>query len=509
MSDPRFSFLHSVAAADEHVLRELISGTTIRILVSREVSKTFAGQVLVYQLATLTARLFDRVELHGEEADLCHPCLDLLTGAFLPALRNLLEQLRPLSEPVASSTNVSVAVGQAIDTRAHIFLGATNWGARFSRTEPQSVADTMNPIGALTAGTLGASEIFKFVFSGRLQESVEAPGYTLSMLNSREIAEPEPELPDRIDVNATLFGCGSIGCGFLLGILLTPQLRGELTAVDNGRFDTKNPYKYALLDWSTAQQGLYKAVWAQQQIQAQARSSLNARAFVGTAEAYVASLPQDYNIPLAISAVDTQEARFQIQDTLPRRILNAGIAGTLAQVSVHGFGEGPCLACLGMQTELETWNAKSIAERTGLPPERVHQLIQRNEAMTQQDLDTIKVRNLVSAEHLPSLDTFLGQPLLSFWNRVAYSEAPVQIGQAPPVLVTTAFVSAFAGVLLLAELVKASVPELQHYQVSNSYQQQLLGIPAESVFRYERDSRGWCLCHSAYRLAIYRKKYAA
>ncbi len=57
MSDPRFTFLRSVTADDEQVLGELISGTTIRIALSRDVSKTFAGQVLTYQLATLTARL--------------------------------------------------------------------------------------------------------------------------------------------------------------------------------------------------------------------------------------------------------------------------------------------------------------------------------------------------------------------------------------------------------------------------------------------------------------------
>lgn len=507
MSDPRFSFLRSVTADDERALGELISGTTIRILLSRNAGKTFAGQVLTYQLATLTARLFDRVEICGEDTDLCHPRMALLSGPFLPELRLLLGKLRPLSPMAESSRIVNVVVGQDVHVQGHIFLGATAWGALFSQIDPQGVSDTTNPIGALASGTLGASEVFKHVFSGKLRGAVNVPSYTLSMLDYREIGESEPALPDCIDVDATLFGSGSIGCGFLLGMFFTPQLHGTLTIVDNGRFDMKNPYKYALLDWSTAQQGSYKAVWAQQQIQMYARNRLTARAFVGTADTYVASLAYDYTLPLALSAVDTHEARLQIQDALPGRILNAGIDGTLAQVSVHGFGEGPCLACLSMQVSLEAWNSGPIAARTGLSPARVHQLIQRNEAMTKQDLDTIRAHNIVSAEHLSSLDSFLGQPLLSFWNRVAYSEAPVQLGGTPSVLVTTAFVSTFAGVLLLAELIKLSVPELQPYQVSNSYQHQLLGIPAGGVFRYERDPRGWCLCHSTYRLSIYRKKY--
>ena len=509
MSDPRFTFLRSVTVDDEHTLAELIRGTTIRILLSRDATKTFAGQVLTYQLATLTARLFDRVEICGEDTDLCHPRLTLLSGPFLAELRLLLGKLRPLTPMAESSRIVNVVVGEDVQIQGHIFLGATAWGALFSQTDPQSVSDTTNPIGALTAGTLGASEVFKHVFGGKLRGAVNVPGYTLSMLDYGEVGVSEPSLPDRIDVEATLFGSGSIGCGFLLGTLFTPQLHGALTIVDNGCFDTKNPYKYALLDWSTAQQGPYKAVWTQQQVQRYAPDRLTARAFVGTAESYVASLPHDYTIPLALSAVDTPDARLEIQDTLPERILNAGIDGTLAEVSTHGFGEGPCLACLSMQVALEAWNAGPIAARTGLSPARVHQLIQRNEAMTLQDLDAIRARHIVSDEYLSSLDSFLGQPLLSFWNRVAYSEAPVHVGGSSSVLVTTAFVSAFAGILLLAELVKASVAELQKYQVNNSYQQQLLGIPAKNFFRYERDSRGWCLCHSTYRLAIYREKYAS
>ncbi len=361
MSDSRFNFLRSVTADDEHALSELISGTTIRILLGNDAGKTFAGQVLTYQLATLTARLFDRVEICGEEADLCHPHMTLLSGPFLPALRLLLGKLRPLSPMAESPRIVNVVVGRDALVQGQLFLGATAWAALFSQIEPQGVSDTTNPIGALTAGTLGASEVFKYVFGGKLRGVVNATSYTLSLLDYREVAGSEPAIPECIGVDATLFGSGSIGCGFLLGALFTPQLHGVLTIVDNGRFDTKNPYKYALLDWSTAQQGPYKAAWTQQQIQRYAPDRLTARSFLGTAESYVASLPHGYTIPLALSAVDTPDARLEIQDTLPERILNAGIDGTLAQVSTHGFGQGPCLACLSMQVALEAWNAGPIA----------------------------------------------------------------------------------------------------------------------------------------------------
>ena len=206
--------------------------------------------------------------------------------------------------------------------------------------------------------------------------------------------------------------------------------------------------------------------------------------------------------------MDTTEARFQIQDVLPGHIINAGIDGTLAEVSSHGFGQGPCLACLGMQKSLESWNVQPIAAALNLYPARVRELILGNLPMNEQDLALIQVAAGLPAEMHLTLMTFLGQPVLSLWSRVAYSETMVQAGAAAPVRVTTAFVSAFAGVMLLAEAIKYACPELRQYQVSNSYQQQLLGVPAGGTFQHARNKQGWCLCHSNFRQAIYRTKYA-
>ncbi len=232
-----------------------------------------------------------------------------------------------------------------------------------------------------------------------------------------------------------------------------------------------------------------------------------AQGFVTTAEGYVASLSEDYRIPLALSAVDTVLARWQIQDTLPKQIVNAGITGTMAEVSVHGFGDGPCLACVGLQTAIESWDAKPSADGTDIPPDRVYELIRGNETLTVEDLDRLKAAGQMPADLIAWLGAYLEQALLSLWNRVAYSQAAVQVGSAAPVQVTTTFISAFAGVLMLADLIKAAAPTLHDYIVANSYRQDLLGVLAQALLAYERDPQGWCLCHSSFRLAVYREKY--
>jgi hypothetical protein len=202
------------------------------------------------------------------------------------------------------------------------------------------------------------------------------------------------------------------------------------------------------------------------------------------------------------------EARLEIQDMLPWSIVNAGISGTVTEVSSHTFGTGPCLGCLTMCETMESWNAETIATQTGLRPERVQELIQRNEGITRQDITDIITAAKIAMDLILELEGYEGQPLLSFWNRIGYAETSITgpRGGGQP-RVTTAFVSAFAGALLFAEFLKAVVPALAVHRVNNSYRQELLGLPADGLFRYQRDAQGWCSCYSTFRQRAYRQKY--
>ena len=160
-----------------------------------------------------------------------------------------------------------------------------------------------------------------------------------------------------------------------------------------------------------------------------------------------------------------------------------------------------------LQQQQESWSAKPISDATGLLPDRVRVLIQSNGELTAKDIAMIKAAGKLRCELLADVDSFLGRQFSSLWNRAVYSEAVLRAGSDADVRVTKAFVSAFAGVLLLAEIVKELVPDLHPYRVANSYRQDLLGVPTSDVFRHPRDPNGWCLCHSAFRQGVYREKY--
>jgi hypothetical protein len=519
LSDPRLSLISVAAGEDLGHLFSRLEQSRIEIIIAPEVTAAPAGHALVYQLATLTSRLFDNVHLWGDEEAPAVAEFPLLTGRVLAAVRSAMRCTRTALTGAtgADARLIRVFVGdisppQQLDS-LDLYVGASEWGACLSISHPQQFTATTNPVGALAAGALASGEVFKLVFSDVLRGSVilgrgVPDTYSISLLTySPTSGTSEPRLPDDITMDVVLFGCGSIGCGVLLGLLSTPHVRGRLTVVDNGVFDETNPYKYTLLDSSSAHAHLPKAIWAKDLVDRHGADRFSVYAHEGTAYDYVASLTPDYRLPLVVSAVDTVEARMEIQDTLPRFAVNAGVAGTTAEVSVHAFADGPCLACLGITQQRESWSAKPIADRLGLEQERVYELIISNSPLSKDDLQAIGNAGCAGADLLSGLDQFLGQPLLSLYNRALYSEAALSSVSGAPARVTTAFVSAFAGVLVLAELLKKAAGDLQPFLVRNSYRQELLGIPADGMLRYERDSTGRCLCHSAFRQLVYRSKY--
>lgn len=527
--DARLKFLASVSAAEPDALRSRL-GAPIEVHCSERTLATRSGQALIYQLVTLLARLFDHVELTPElvtagEVPACLLAIPGLSGPIAVAVRAAAQGARTREDVVPRQDlhpyrilvgDTWERAGRSAELRPYdLFVGATGWTAGVSVVQPVPVLETETMVGPLAAGALAAGEAFKHIFSDALQGAlVLSRGgiehYSLSLLTYRVsltpfVADDEPALENTLHTALTLFGCGSLGCGFLLGVVLTPQLVGTLATVDNGVFDERNPFKYTLLSAAEARAKLSKATWAADLFHN--RPDLIVTSFRGTAAEYVEEQPADYRLPLVISAVDTLDARLEVQDTLPGRIVNAGVRGTTAEVSVHGFGEGACLACLGITAQRESWSARAIADRIGLTALRTRALILGNLPLEREDLAKIREANVVKPELLADLDTYLGEPVMSFYNRAAYAETAVRTASGVEALVTTAFVSAFAGILLLAETLKQASPSLHLYRVDNSYRQELLGVPTDDRLRYPRDDSGWCICHSGFRQTMYRKKY--
>lgn len=496
----------------EELVRRL-DQTPITIAVG-PTAETFDTQTTALTAVNLLGRLFRQLRIVAPNEVAVHPQLPFVQGKLGPALVAFAQrvhadvQVELAIAPGTDGVTLYVASGDGPTRAGHVYCAGSGWLARVSRQPVVVEAGSGgNPIGPLIAAALGAAEVFKIVLGAALPAVEPAEDVAFSALTYRVATHDvgpslrEPRLPD-----TTLVGAGSIGSALLWGLAHLRRARGALTIVDDDHLEDHNPDRAILVLDDTAARGLEKATWAQEMVQPWL-PELAIRSFPGRIRTYVDTLPPDYVLPLAISAVDSIESRRDIQDALPYHILNASTGATKVEISRHdGLGSGSCLYCLYLPDVLARSPIELAMARTGFSARDVAEMLIPGSGRL---LTARNVRGIASHNHLPddALRHYVGHRLDELLrDQLWYSQAAVSLddGQA---LVTTAFVSALAGFLVLGELLKEADPSLAPYRLGHLYEQELLSVPNEFVYPGTRDETGYCLCHDIRRRRLYHQKY--
>jgi hypothetical protein len=515
--DGRLRFLRGLrqdgsVLTEEAVLRRL-DQTPIAVVLGRDAAGQLDTQVTALTAVNLLARLFRRLTIVAPDGVDVDARLPFVEGPLGPALARFAGRVhadvRAAAGPApADALSLHVADTASPSGPRDVYCRGTGWLARVSdQPVPLTAAADENPIGPLVAAALGVAEVFKRVFGDVLPRVMHAEKLAFSALTF-QVGDEDPgppvarlRLPDTM-----LVGAGSIGSAFLWGLAHVGRAVGRLTVVDPDALERHNPDRAILVLDDTAARGVEKAPWAVEAVQAWV-PGVTMRPFVGTIRAYVDTLNPDYRLPLAISAVDSIESRRDIQDALPGAILNASTGPTNVEVSHHGaLGERPCLYCLYLPDVLARSRVQVAMDRSGFGQKDVAEMLVPD---SRRRLTPDNVRGIERHHGLAAgaLQAYVGRRLAELLDdHLWYGQAPVQTdyGQA---LVTTAFVSALAGFLLLAETLKAADPTLAGHRLSGVYQQDLLGVPNGYVYAGDRDATGYCLCHSPLRRRLWREKY--
>lgn len=501
----------SISAAE--IMRRL-DETEIGIVLGQEKAASLPTQVTALTAVNLLARLFRRLTVVVPSGIAVHDCLPFIAGEIGPALVSFATrvhrdvQTQEASVPPANAYTLYVAHPAAVQGKRNVHCRGDGWLVHVTRQPiilPPIGADPDNPIGPLLAAALGVAEIFKLVFADALAGLLVVEDVTFSALTYRVgTQEPGPALGKVGLPNTTLIGAGSIGSAFLWGLAHVRDISGRMGVLDHDVLKVHNPDRAILILDGIAEREPKKAPWACDMV-APWVPDLHLYPFDGTIRNYVDTLPVEYRLPLAISAVDSIESRRDVQDALPQHILNASTGPTQVDISRHGFADGhACLYCLYLPELLNRSPIQIAVERTGFP----HKVIA--ELMTQEGrrLTADMVRGIENHNQLPqdTLRYFAGRSLQELLREIAYSQVPIQTEHGPA-LVTTAFVSAFAGFLLLAEVIKEALPTLALYRLNREYRQDLLGRPNEDQYWSRADPTGYCLCHDPFRRQRYAEKY--
>jgi len=500
----------------EEVLHRL-DETPIAIVIRSSTADTFNTQVTALTTLNLLGRLFRHLFISVPPNTLVDERLPFVQGQLDSALLQFATRVSPeiiaesVVKPPAGAVELHISDDCAGDNKRSIYCMGEGWLARVGRHPvdvPSARAGRGNPIGPLIAAALGVAEVFKLVFGDVLQGIVPIEDMSFSAL-TYQVQEKHngPNLGQVTLPPTLLIGAGSIGSSFLWGLAHLRNVQGTLAIVDHDKLEIHNPDRAPLVLDNAAELGLEKSYCACDTLQPWL-PRLKITPFKGTIRQYIDSLPADYRIPLAISAVDSIESRRDIQDALPARILNASTGPTRIEITRHAhFGKDACLYCLYLPEILERPPIQLAMERTGFGQKDIAELMLPNNP---RKLTVGNIHGIEQTNNLASgtLNEFIGNSLQELLAQdLWYSQAPIPL-ETGHALVTTAFVSALAGFLLLAETLKEANPALAPYRLKGIYEQELLSVPNEFLYPGERDKTGYCLCWDKQtRLRLYNQKY--
>jgi hypothetical protein len=355
-------------------------------------------------------------------------------------------RLRFTTAAALAECAVVLAVGPVAGP-ADVLIGVSTDGWLVRLRGDGAVAPTSlreNPATALAAAALGVAEVFKRIVEVKASRGPRIEDLSWSLLTLRtETADPGPDIPPALALDALLVGFGAIGNG-VVAALEGAQWTGRLQVLDRQGFGPENLGTCLLL--GLADIGQSKATIGARRAQAQL-PGVHVSAVIGTLENFVGEVDSGTQPApsIVIGAVDSPEARRKLQTLWPDVLLDGAIGDFMAQVGVHP-AERPvaCLQCLYEEPVGEA--PEVVAERlTGLARERL--------AVPEAEITEEDVRKAAEGHH-EFLRARVGRKICSVVSEATLAQVSTRpgLGFEPSI----PFVACLSAALVVTELVRVA-----------------------------------------------------
>jgi len=443
-----------------------------------------ANEVWIAELTTnLLARLYPRLAISAPEP-------------HFSALRDLATNINPnieLSEDAPDTTTIAVGSGRFDGA---IYPSASGWVARIHHSRPRR-GGAANPYAAGAAAALACAELFRRIFL----KSAPERDISLSLLDFGPEAGGSLELTPGRFGDVVFVGVGAVGNAAVWGLARDSKTEGRLWFVDAEDLTLFNLQRYVLGTLADVSQS--KVALAERPLRG---TRLSTEACQATLEEFAAKRGR-IDIPTICISVDNVDARRSAQALLPRLVVNGWTGEGALGVSWHVFSnEAACLACLYHPHGKGPSATEQAARALGLPLDRATALWVTRKPLSDDDLSqAARALGVDEARLAP----WRGKPLGELYTDVVCGAVALDVtGVGRVETVPLAHQSALAGILMAAELLKRTRPELaplSQPEALVSWDDVLRPPPA--MWRKPRPREPGCICGDEVYQTVYREKW--
>lgn len=471
-----------------------------------------------FLLATnLCARLYPRIRLLGPEG-------------VVRQCQLLIHLINPLCEVQveAGVSHASFGWGVTPKNEPAVVTAPSGWNVKLNLPNSSGLQPS-NILTSLAAAAIGVGEIFCSVFAAFLhsRRPTSSTG-SLNLLTLDNSSIDLPPLPADIDIGKIyLAGAGAIGQATIY-TLARVSVKGTVVVVDPETVSLSNLQRYVLTG--------DKDVGA-------SKCALITRALKGSSLRTLCiehrwqdiDFSQHGPVEVVCAAVDTAAVRMGIQSGLPRTIYNAWTQPSDLGWSRHEkFGLDPCLACLYWPNQRRPSDHELIARATRqaelrvlgyltfCPP--VDQPLQSDQIPRVPDLpvpldasDWTKrsiLDDILTALRIDGQNRKLwqGKQLRDLYREGICGGALISadVGEVTQdITVPLAHQSVLAGIMLAAQLLIASTPELRPFRSSSIENRFNVLRDFSQIIQRPRQRTSNCICADPDFVERYRAKWHA
>jgi hypothetical protein len=256
---------------------------------------------------------------------------------------------------------------------------------------------------------------------------------------------------------ALLVGAGSVGGAAIYTLAFEPAVTGHLDVYDPQALEPRNPYRAVLATATASAAGAAKVDEVKAALAH--HTALTVTTHAQTLHEWECEQPEPTPLPLVLVAVDSRDAREEIQDALPLDVVNAAVGNDLITVSAHRTGAGACMCCLHMRDVLDATRITNrlIAAATGIDVTLVNEMRVRRTLLERDMLRRIAGHRGLAPD---TLSHHAGATLDELWTaELLYGETEIRRDDGTTIAVAAPVVTALAGVLLGGEALQRSAPE--------------------------------------------------